>query len=309
MTRIFTALFLIISVGLFWYLYLSKTTGYLYNIETQSRDFLYDNPSELNLFSFSTSENVEKIFKFWASKGIKVIVGPPTSSEGQMILPYLKKYNIVSLSATISSDKMLNSGYIFSFTPANSYLIRKIENLLELKTVKRLLLILDPNNRAYSDEFLKLLEAVEGTSVYYYDENSLKKLNISEYDAALMTIFAEEAADVAKYLKTKNPSIIIIGTDSVMSRNYLEDAGSYSEGTYLIYSMNYLSNPETELITEVVSFLSKHKFLSADQLKRYLKSNIVETPVGKFHFSEGSIQRPPRVFKVVNGELVEQSGL
>ncbi|MFN6991725.1 MAG: ABC transporter substrate-binding protein [Fervidobacterium sp.] len=306
MSRLFMTVILIATVAFFWYFYSSKSVGYIYNPNTQSKEYLHNNSGELSLISYKSTDQLDKVFRILASSGIKIIIGPPTSAEGELILPYLKKYNMVAISATISSTKLLSSGYIYSFMPSNKFLIESISQFLKGLGIKKLLIISDPNNRAYSDEFLELHKTFPGVNIYYYNENSLQTIDITAFDGALMSIFSKEAATVVRFLKAKNPSINIIGTDSVMAEDFIHYAGKYAEGAYVIYSMDYLSNPEIELIKEVSNFISNHKFLSSDQFRRYIKKNVIVTPKGKFYFDIGSVHRPPKIFKVENGTFVEQ---
>lgn len=306
MSRLFITVILIAIVAFFWYFYSSRIVGYIYNPKTQSKEYLHSNLGELSLISYKVTDQLDKVFKMLSYSGVKIIIGPPTSVEGELILPYLRKYNMIAISATISSNKLLNSGYIYSFMPSNKFLIESISHFLTSLGIKKLLIISDPNNRAYSDEFLELHKTFPGVNIYYYNENSLQTIDISTFDGALISTFSKEAATVVRFLKVKNPSIKIIGTDSVMAQDFIHYSGKYSEGVYVIYSMDYLLNPEIELIKEVAHFISNHKFLSDDQFRRYIKKNVIVTPKGKFYFETGSIYRPPKIFKVENGAFVEQ---
>lgn len=294
------------TIAVFWYTFSSKYTGFLYNPETQSKEFLHRNYSNLFILAFDTNGDFKKGFTFFAGKGVKIIVGPPTSMEGEKALPFLKKYNMIALSATISSTKLLNSSYVFSFTPSNRLIVEKIRQLLSRLNTKNLLLLSDPRNRQYSDEFIELVRSFSGRNVYYYNEASLKSINPENYDTVVMSLFPKDAAKATKFLKAKNPTINIVGTDSVMSADFTSYAGAAAEGVYLIYSMSYLENPELELISEVTDFLSKHKFLSTDQFKRFVKNNVIETNSGRYTFIGNSINRLVKIFQVVNGKYVER---
>jgi len=76
----------------------------MYNLDTASYEYLSSSKRHLTFISVSADEDMKKSFGKFAQRGIKVIVGPPLSSDGEKIIPYLKKYKMISLSATISSD-------------------------------------------------------------------------------------------------------------------------------------------------------------------------------------------------------------
>jgi len=256
--------------------------------------------------AFDTNSDFKEGFNLFASKGVKIIIGPPISVDGEKALPFLRKYNMVALSATISSTKLLNSNYIFSFTPSNRFIVEKMKQLLAKLETKNLLLLSDPRNKQYSDEFIELLQSFRGKNIYYYNEETLKTINPENYDTVVMSLFAKDAARATEFLKAINPTINVVGTDSVMSADFTSYAGSAAEGVYLVYTMDYLENPELELIHEVANFLSKHKFLSTDQFRRFIKHNVIETTRGRYNFIGNSINRTVRIFQVVNGKYVEQ---
>lgn len=304
MTRFLITIILIFTIAIFWFVNSSKYVGYIYNPRTASKDFLASGYSNLNLLAFDSESNLEKTFRMLEEKGIKIIIGPPTSAEGEMILPYLKKYNSVALSATISSTKLLNSGYIYSFTVSNKFILEKLRQLLDFLDSKKVLLVSDPSNRQYSDEFKGIFSTFEGMNLYYYNINSLKSINATDFDTVVMTIFPKDAAEVVKEMKKENPSLKFVGMDSVMAENFVNLGGQAVEGVYIIYSMGDFENPEYELISEIADFLSKHKFLSADQFKRFLKTNVIETPKGRYHYNNESIDKDVKIFMVKNGKFV-----
>lgn len=306
MTRLLLTIFLMFTITVFWYTFSSKYVGFLYNPETQSKELLHRDYSGLFILALDTNGDFREGFSLLASKGVKIIVGPPTSVDGEKALPFLRKYNMIALSATISSTKLLNSNYVFSFTPSNRIIVERIKQLLTKLGTRNLLLLSDPKNRQYSDEFTELLQSFRGKNVYYYSEESLKSVNPENYDTVVMSLFSKDAARVTKFLKAINPTINVVGTDSVMSADFTSYAGAAAEGAYLMYTMDYLENPELELISEVTDFLSKHKFLSTDQFRRFINLNVIETTRGRFNFINNSMNRTVRVFQVVNGKYVEQ---
>ncbi len=308
MTRFLITIALIFTIAIFWFFNSSKYVGYIYNSKTASKDFLAAGYKNLNLLAFDSESDLEKAFRMFKEKGVKIIIGPPTSVEGERILPYLKRYNIVALSATISSTKLLNSGYVYSFTPSNKFMIESLQQLLQSLGSKKVLLISDPLNRQYSDEFKSIFSTFEGTNVYYYNLNSLKNIDVIDFDTVVLTIFSKDAAEVVKKLKNENPSLKFVGMDSVMAEDFVNLGGQAVEDVYLIYSIGDSEKPEYELISEITDFLSNHKFISAEQFKRFLKTNVIETPKGRYLYNNESISREVKIFMVKNGKFVPVRG-
>jgi hypothetical protein len=293
------------SVGFFWFLYSSEYVGYVYNPKTLSWDFLQSNYSKLKLLAFGSDSNLNRNFKLLAGKNVKIVVGPPTSAEGELILPYLKKYNMVALSHTISSTKILKSGYVYSFIPSNKFILEKTRALLKILGTKKLLLLCDPTNKQYSDEFKELFSSFRGRDVYYYNLSSLNDLNALEYDTVVLTLFAKPSAEAVKKLKQSNPAIKIVGLNSVEVGDFLALGGQAAEGSYLIYSIEPVMSSEIDLINEVLDFLAENRFLTVEQFKRFLKHNVIRLKEKVYYFTEDGINKDVVVYKIVDGKLVK----
>ncbi|MGC8820460.1 MAG: ABC transporter substrate-binding protein [Fervidobacterium sp.] len=305
MSRFLLTIALMFSVGFFWFLYSSEYVGYVYNPKTLSWDFLQSNYSKLKLLAFGSDSNLNKNFKLLAGKNVKIVVGPPTSAEGELILPYLKKYNMVALSHTISSTKILKSGYVYSFTPSNKFIVEKTRALLKVLGTKKLLLLCDPTNKQYSDEFKELFSSFRGRDVYYYNLSSLNDLNALEYDTVVLTLFAKPSAEAVKKLKQSNSAIKIVGLNSVEISDFLALGGQAAEGSYLIYSIEPGVSSEIDLINEVLDFLAENRFLTVEQFKRFLKHNVIRLKEKVYYFTEDGINKDVVVYKIVDGKLVK----
>ncbi|MFN4200781.1 ABC transporter substrate-binding protein [Fervidobacterium gondwanense] len=305
MRKLFIVLFLMFLVVYTWFNYSSKTVGYVYNPITHADDYLSEKKAVLNLVTFNTLGNVDKAFQYFSRLGIKFVIGPSMSTDGMKILPYLKKYKMLSISPTISSTKLLNSGYFYSLTPSNLQIIDVFKKYLKLFEAKRILLVLDDNNREYADEFKSLLNVFEGNYVYYDDVSSLFSIEISQFDTVILTTIGTESAKIVKYIRTKDDDVRIIVSEAAFTPEFLSLGGSVVANTYAIVPSLSVRNTETELIEECERLLTDHRFLSIEQMKRFLSRSIINTREGYLYFTPDGISQKIGLYKVIEGQFKE----
>ncbi|WP_139120930.1 amino acid ABC transporter substrate-binding protein [Fervidobacterium thailandense] len=286
-----------------WYEYGSRYVGYLYDLNTQSRELIDAEIPSLKIIAESVETDPPKALARFARKGVKVIVGPPTSGKASLFLPYLKKFNMVAISGTISSSRVLQSGYVFSMTPSNDYMISMIERFLEQLGVKNLLIVLDPLNAEYSEEYLALGKKFAVKSVRYYNEKSLAKVDLEGVDMAILTLNSRDAAQVSKLLRLKKPDIKLLGTDSTVNNDLINFGGSSVEGMLVIYPHKIEQEPEQELIEDCFRILENHRFLVPEQFRRFIQSHVISSRGYNVYFSGNSVVRPIYLYVVRNGRF------
>jgi len=137
----FVIILIISIVGLaflYWYVEISNRFGYLYSTDNSSYK-LEIQGFNLKLYSFNESEISESEFRNLKSRGVNLVIGPIYSVTGFKIYPYLEKYDLLSFSPTISSDRLLSlTNRIFSFTPTNEMQINAIVSFLKEKELSDL---------------------------------------------------------------------------------------------------------------------------------------------------------------------------
>lgn len=267
---------IILVVGLsflYWYVEISNRIGFLYSTDDSSYKLEVENYN-LKLYSLNENEISEKEIKYLKSLGINFLIGPNYSENGLRIYPYLEKYDMISFSPTISSDELLTlTERIFSLTPSNEMQISAIVKFLQDEKVSNVLLILDPFNRTYSDEYLRILNYIKGDYIYYYNLNAILKnnLNIRNYDAILITTNSSKAADIISFIGSDFEGIFILADSAI-------DIGleKLNVNKNKIFFVSFTKNPfnaTLELNYETLDLVSSHKFISTQQALRFFTGN------------------------------------
>uniref|UniRef100_A0A7C4CEB8 Amino acid ABC transporter substrate-binding protein n=1 Tax=Fervidobacterium thailandense TaxID=1008305 RepID=A0A7C4CEB8_9BACT len=286
-----------------WYQYGSRYVGYLYDLNTQSREILDLKSSSLNIVSESVEADPAKALAQFARKGVRIVVGPPTSGKASIFLPYLRKFNMVAFSATVSSSSVLRSGYVFSLTPSNERMISVLEHFLQELGVRNLLLILDPLNAEYSEEYLVLGKKFNVKHIRYFNEKSVSKIDLEDVDMVILTLNSRDAARASKLLRQMRPDIKLLGTDSAMSQDLINFGGNSVEGMLVLYPHKIEREPELELIEDCLKLLENYRFLTPEQFRRFIQTNVLKSGGYNVYFSGHSIVRPIFLYVVKSGRF------
>jgi len=257
----------------YWYKEVGNRVGVLYS--TLDSSYKLETKSyNLKTYTFNENSISEKEFKYLKSKGINFVVGPIYSENGYKIFPFLEKYDFLSFSPTISSDSLLKSTErIFTLTPSNEMQIDAILNFLKKRNISNVLIVIDPFNQTYSKEYLRILDQINGSYIYYYGLNSIIKTNFdyNKYDAILITTASDAAVGLLSFLEQNYNGIFIL-TDSALDVGLTKFKGNKSK-VYLVSFTNNPFNETLDLIYETLNLISSHKFLSAQQAIRFFTNN------------------------------------
>lgn len=277
---IFMILLIVLGFSfLYWFKEVSNRVGVLYSTFDSSHN-LDTKGYNLKTYSFNENSISEKEFKYFKSKGINFIVGPIYSENGYKIVPFLEKYDLLAFSPTISSDNLLKSTKrIYTLTPSNELQINAILNFLMKRMTSNVLIVIDPFNLKYSEEYLMILDKINGSNIYYYGLNSIikSKIDYNKFDAILITTTNDAAVGLLSFLE-KNYNGIFVLTDSALDIGLTKYKGNKNN----VYFVSFTDNPfnETlELTYETLNLINSHKFLSVQQAVRFFTSS-------KFLFNE-----------------------
>ncbi len=306
MYKIIVLLISMLAIIFVWFNYTSTTVGFIYNPITNAAEYLGLKNYRVNFVASNIDSDLEKFFKYLSSRGVKFVVGPSMSVDGKKVLPFLKKYNILALSPTITSTELLKSGYIYSLMPPNKSIVLAFQEYLEKLGCSNLLLVLDDSNREYSDEFKSLLNYFPGDFVYYQELSSIKNVPVEKYDTAVLTTVEKDSFEIIKFLKTKNPKIRIFATEASFSKEFLRLGGIFLEDTYFLVSkLHSTEGVELVMIENWVDFIQKHRFLSTQQFKRFINTHIIKVGERYVYFTEEGVKEDLQLYVVKDGKFKE----
>ncbi|QTA37526.1 hypothetical protein JYK00_07265 [Thermosipho ferrireducens] len=306
--HLFLALIFCVFLSLlFWYFYASNYVGFLYSVKNSSYYFPETYSGNLKLVTYSEMSAPEKVLRKFKSKGVNIVIGPTYSTTGELFAPYLEYFDVIAFSPTITSWELLNkTDRIFSFSPDNNAQINAIKNFLKARGINNILLILDPMNKKYSEEFKKLLDYFSGTEFYFYSLKTFlkKELDYKNFEAVVITITTKSAVDIISQTKSLNPNMIFVCADAAVDTELIDYAKNAKEEIYGVSFTSSLKDPVEILINDAVNAVEDHKFISAQQALRFYKNHYVRIKGNLSHFNKmGFLDRPVDIVKLTNRRI------
>ncbi len=299
---------LTIVFSLYWFQTESNIIGFFFTTRASiTKDYpkIYSGP--LKLEPVSVDGQIGNLIEKAVSRGVKFFIGPPMSSQGEKVLPYLKKYRLRAFSATISSNELISSGYIYSLYPSNYLLVAKIVEILRKIRSEQVLLFLDANNLAYSNDFKGILDVFPGKAIVFEDINNLKNLNVEDVDTVVLTTTAMDSANIIRLLRSIRKDLKFVVSDSGLAQDLISFGGDNVEGVYGIYTVNITKSNESFekiLIDEVVQIFEERKFVSVEQFDRFLRRNPLKLKDERVaYYTANGFNFDIYVYIVKNGKL------
>ncbi len=299
---------LTVILGLYWFQSESNMVGFFFTARASiTKDYpkIYSGPLELE--PINVDGEVGNLIMKALSKGSTFFIGPPRSYQGEKVLPYLKKYRLRTFSPTISSNELIRSGYIYSLYPSNYLIVAKIVDILKKLDSKKVLLFLDNNNLAYSNDFKHILDVFPGKVVIFEENQTLRNIDIEDCDTVVLTTIAVDSASIIKTLKTLRKDLKFVVSDAGLAQDLISFGGDNVEGVYGVYSVNITKSNETFekiLIDEIVQIFEERKFISVEQFDRFLQKNPLKLKDGRVaYYTANGFNFDIYTYIVKNGKL------
>lgn len=204
-------------------------------------------------------------------EGVVGIIGHLLSGNGQLSIPYINENNTIMVSPTISSGAYANQDDLFfTLMPISSYQSKALSDIVKKHNHKKIALLYEVNNKAYSKNVVDDLQA-------YFEDNTHEVVLYESFDtneqssySQLVTTLTESnidalvivgpGYDVAKFTQSfalVGYEVPVYGPVWSMTNELLTNAGPTANGTYLI---NYYDeNHESERFRDFYN-LYKEKY-------------------------------------------------
>ncbi len=173
------------------------------------------------------SDSLERELEHLGERGYSIIIGPRTSSQAQILVPLLEKFEMVAIAPAVTSPEVLKStDRIISLGVSDDYQVQEIVRKLFEEDINRLIVIKDVVNRVYTDYFVEMMkEKFSGTVLAVYEISSGFDLSIPE------TILDE--ADAIFFVTNPRQTAVSLRHLARLDKDLSFFASDYSEGPEL----------------------------------------------------------------------------
>lgn len=279
------------------------------------------------------------------SEGVHVVMGHICSGATKAALSIYKNSKIITMSPSATNPPLTQSGEYPNFyrtiAPDDSQAKLDVEFALNKLKLKKIAVIHDKGDygKGFAEFAKKFLEADKRAKVVLYEGITpnavdysaiVMKIKRSGAEAVIYGGYHPEASKIVGLMRRKRMKTIFISDDGVKDITFIKVAGKYAEGVYASGPKDTSMNPmNIQAVKEhkdkygedpgafyinaytatiaLLNAIEKAGSLEYDAISKALKTEWVETPIGKIRFDErgDAIGAGFSIYQVQNGVYVE----
>jgi len=279
------------------------------------------------------------------SQGVNVVMGHICSGATKTALGIYKDASIICMSPSATNPPLTQSGdypnFYRTIASDDEQARLEVDYALNVLKVKKIAVLHDKGDYGKGlAEFAKgfiekdprgevvLFEGVTPGAVDY--SAVVQKMRKSEADAVIFGGYHPEAAKIVMQMRKKRMKTIFISDDGVKDDTFIKVAGEYAEGVYATGPKDTSSNPMAiaaikahqkeygadpgafflnayAATVALLNAIDKSGSTDYKAIEKALKTEYVETPLGKIKFDEkgDAIGIGFSIYQVQNGSYVE----
>ncbi len=279
------------------------------------------------------------------SDGVVAVVGHVCSGATKAALDIYKDAKIVAISASATNPDLTQSGKYPNFfrTIASDDAQARLEVDFAMDTLKfkKIAVLHDKGDYGkglaeYAKTFIEksgkaevvLFEGITPGAVDY--SSVVNKVKKAGADAIIFGGYHPEASKIVSEMRKSRMKTVFISDDGVKDDTFIKVAGKYAEGVYATGPKDTSSNPMDKTVKEaykkaygedvgvfsingyaatqaLLNAIQKAGSTNYDAIVKALRSEYVDTPLGKIKFDErgDAIGVGFSIYQVMNGKFVE----
>jgi len=280
-----------------------------------------------------------------ASQGVPVVVGHVCSGATKAALGIYKASKIIAMSASATNPDLTQSGEYPNFfrTIASDDAQAKLEVEFALNTLKLKKIAVLHDKGDYGKglaEYAKgFIEKSGKAEVVFYEGITpgavdysavVQKIKKSQADGVIFGGYHPEASKIVSQMRKDKMKTAFISDDGVKDDTFIKVAGKFAEGVYATGPKDTSKNPMDKMVREaykkaygedvgvfsingyaatlaLLNAIQKAGSTDYDAIVKALRTEYVETPLGKIKFDErgDAIGVGFSVYQVKDGKYVE----
>ncbi|MDL2267074.1 branched-chain amino acid ABC transporter substrate-binding protein [Desulfovibrio sp. OttesenSCG-928-G15] len=282
------------------------------------------------------------------AEGVQIVMGHTCSGATKAALPLYEDKKVVSLSPSATSPELTQSGkfaHFFRTTPSDDAQARLgADFVLKGLQAKKVAILHDKGDygKGYAEFVKEFIEKDGGAQVVFFEgitpgavdySSAVQKIGRSGADTLVFGGYYPEASKLLTSIKSRKMQINFVSEDGAKTDSLIQLAGADSEGMYASSSRDNSELAVAKTAAEEhektfgakpgqffeLSYAATQALLNAvdknggntdpEGLIKALRSEYVDTPVGKIRFDEkGDCEGAGfAMFRVENGKFVDQN--
>ncbi|WP_320045221.1 branched-chain amino acid ABC transporter substrate-binding protein [uncultured Desulfobacter sp.] len=279
------------------------------------------------------------------SDGVDVVMGHICSGATKAALGIYKDAKIVTMSPSATNPDLTLSGEYPNFFRTIPHDAKQAQLQVKFATqtlkVKNVVILHDKGDygkgqaelaQKYFKEAGVNILLFEGVTPGAVDYSAIvTKVEKAKPDLVIWGGYHPEASKIVTLMRKQRMDTLFMGADGVKDDTFIKVAGKYSEGVYATGPMDISDNPMAKKAKEehqqafgsdpgaffdaayaatqaLLNAIEKAESTDYDKVVQALRTEYVETPLGKIRFDEKGDATGIgfSVYKVVNGQFVEE---
>ncbi|MFO7881220.1 MAG: ABC transporter substrate-binding protein [Kosmotogaceae bacterium] len=240
--KVIVVLLVIVAAISFFFVYIGfnrPVIGVLYVVGSRTlqgvEDAKRDSKSGIEIVSQTIHDvDFEASLKKFVDNGIKVIIGPKTSSQAASLIPLLEKYDLYAIAPAVTSPSVIGESHRFCTLGISDDLIVKAFAEEAVKDgVKKVLIFKGTVNKLYNDYFAELFtekfigDVLDVIAVEDPFNTEIPLERATEADAAIMIMNPKKTGVMLKRLEKYMTGLKYYAADYSIGMDFFEFAGQY----------------------------------------------------------------------------------
>jgi len=278
--------------------------------------------------------------------GVPIVIGHTCSGATRVALGMYEDRNIVSVSPSATAPDLTQSGkfpHFFRTTPSDDAQARLgADFAIQALKAKKIAILHDKGDygKGYAEFVKRFVEEDGKAKVVFFDgitpgamdySSVVQSINRSGAEVLIFGGYYPEASKLITNIRARKMNINFVSADGVKTEAFLKLVGKDGEGVYASSSRDYSDLPITQTaIAEhrkvfgsdpgqffelayaatqaLLNAVEKAGTTEAEAVKKALRTEYVDTPLGKIRFDEkgDAIGAGFAMFRVVDGKFVDQ---
>lgn len=276
---------------------------------------------------------------------VTAVIGHICSGATKAALGIYKDENIITISPSATNPPLTKSGdypnFLRTIAPDDAQADVEVTFAVDVLGLKKIAVLHDKGDygKGFAEFCKAQLETKSGVEVVLYEgiqvgavdySAIINKIANSGAEGVIFGGYHPEASKLVSQMKKKNMDVAFLSDDGVKDPTFIKVAGEYSEGVYATGPVDTSSNPMAIKAVKdhqakygeepgafflnayaatiaVLNAIEKAGSTEYEAISAALRSEYVETPLGKISFDEkgDAIGVGFAVYQVQNGEYVE----
>jgi ABC-type branched-subunit amino acid transport system substrate-binding protein len=240
--KLIISLLIIITIISFVFIYISfqhPVIGVLYEVGSRTLQGVEDAKSDSNsnieiMTQTINNGDLEEAIEKFVNEGVKIIIGPKTSSHASSLIPLLEEYDLYAIASAVTSPFVIGKSNRFcTMGVSDDLIVEAFAKEVAGDGIAKVIIFKGTVNKLYNDYFAELFsekfigDVLDVISVDDPFNTEIPLETATEADAALMIMNPKKTGVMLKRLEKHMSALKYYAVDYSVGTDFYEYGGQY----------------------------------------------------------------------------------